>query len=100
MSEPMLEPMLEPVSKPVNKPWAPEAYPAVPPDAKFRQDLQRALEQTHRQQMAQRKLGTHTPDRPLFSPRQVAGIFFLLLALLLVARWLLPQDRLNPDSQD
>ena len=37
--------------------WTSGAYPAVPPDEKFRHDLQRALEQTHRQQMAQRKLG-------------------------------------------
>ena len=42
----------------MSEPWTPEMYPAVAPDAKFRQDLQRALEQTHRQQAAQRKLGT------------------------------------------
>lgn len=87
--------MSEPMSKAVSKPWTPEAYPAVPPDAKFRQDLQRALEQTHRQQMAQRKLGTHSPAKPLLSPRRAAGIFFLLLALLLAARWIL-----NPDAHD
>jgi len=88
----MSDPISEPMSKPMSKSWTPEAYPAVPPDAKFRQDLQRALEQTHRQQMAQRKLGTHATAKPLLSPRRVTGIFFLLLALLLVARWVLNHD--------
>ena len=79
----------------MSEPWTPEAYPAVPPDAKFRQDLQAALERTHRQQMAQRKLGTQGSARPLLSPRRAAGIFFLLLALLLLVRWVL-----NHDSHD
>jgi len=92
MSHPISDPVSDPRSEPRSKSWTPEAYPAVPPDAKFRQDLQRALEQTHRQQMAQRKLGTHAPARPLLSPRRVAGVFFLLLALLLLARWIRNQD--------
>ena len=75
--------------------WTPDTYPAVPPDAKFRQELQQALEQTHRQQAAQRKLGTHSGAKRLLSPRRVLVIFFLLLALLLVARWLLNQDSHN-----
>ena len=77
----------------MSEPWTPEAYPAIPPDAKFRQDLQRALEQTHRQQMAQRKVGAYSPAKPLLSPRRIAGLLFLLLALLLVARWVLNPDR-------
>lgn len=83
----MSEPIGEPISEPISKPWTPSAYPAVPPDAKFRHDLQRALEQTHRQQMAQRKIGAYSPARPLLSPRRVAGFLLLLLALLLAARW-------------
>ena len=91
----MSEPMSEPLNKSISKSWPPGAYPAVPPDAKFRQDLQRALEQTHRQQMAQRKVGAYSPARPMLSPRRVAGALFLLLALALVARWLLNHD--SPD---
>jgi hypothetical protein len=72
----------------MSEPWTPETYPAVAPDAKFRQDLQRALEQTHRQQSAQRKLGTHGRGGPLLSPRRLAGFALLLFALLLLARWL------------
>jgi len=72
--------------------WTPQTYPAVPPDAKFRQDLQRALKQTHRQQAAQRKLGTQSRARRLFSLRRIAGLALLLLALLLAARWLLNHD--------
>jgi hypothetical protein len=68
--------------------WTPETYPAVPPDAKFRQDLQRALEQTHRQQAAQRKLRTRGSARQLILPRQIAGVLLLLLALLITVRWL------------
>lgn len=57
-----------------------ESYPAVPPDDKFRQDLQRALEQTHRQQMAQRKLGTQGPQKQALSMGIVAGFLALILA--------------------
>jgi hypothetical protein len=39
--------------------------PQVHPGAQFRQDLHRALELTHRQHSAQRKLGTH-PTAPAF----------------------------------
>lgn len=76
----------------MSEPWTPETYPAVPPDAKFRQDLQRALEQTHRQQIAQRKVGAYSPPKRRFSPRQLAGGLLLLLALLLIARWFLKGD--------
>ena len=67
--------------------WTPDVYPAVPPDAKFRQDLQKALEQTHRQQMAQRKLRAPGAERNGRLRRQAAGVALLLLALLLIARW-------------
>ena len=73
--------------------WATDTYPAVPPDARFRQNLQAALEQTHRQQAAQRKLGTQGPARKPVLIQRVAGLALLLLALLLVARWWLADDR-------
>ncbi len=57
-----------------------ESYPAVPPDDKFRQDLQRALEQTHRQQMAQRKLGTQGGQKQALSMGMIAGFLALVLA--------------------
>ncbi len=57
-----------------------QSYPAVPPDDKFRQDLQRALEQTHRQQMAQRKLGTQGGQKQARSLGLVAGFLALILA--------------------
>ncbi|MFN8469394.1 MAG: hypothetical protein U0X20_27815 [Caldilineaceae bacterium] len=61
--------------------WTADTYPAVPPDDKFRQDLQRALEQTHRQQMAQRKLGTQGGEKQVLS----AGIIAAFLALIVAA---------------
>lgn len=67
--------------------WTKDSYPAVPPDARFRQNLQAALEQTHRQQAAQRKLGTQRPARRMLSPQRVVGVALLLLAVLLIARW-------------
>jgi hypothetical protein len=71
--------------------WTTEAYPAVPPNEKFRQDLQRALEQTHRQQMAQRKL--HPPPARKRTPDllRFTIVFALLLALLAAFMW--RQDR-------
>ena len=55
--------------------WMSTSTVQVAPDAKFRQDLQRALEQTHRQQLVQRQLGRALPpaaspsDAKLGSPR-------------------------------
>ena len=60
--------------------WTAETYPPVPPDDKFRQDLQRALEQTHRQQMAQRKLGTQGSEKQALSMGLIAGFLALILA--------------------
>jgi hypothetical protein len=78
--------------------WAAEAYPAVPPNEKFRQDLQRALEQTHRQQMAQRKLGTHSSEKRALSHRRIFGILALLLAAAIALRWL--QNRQSGSHQE
>jgi hypothetical protein len=72
--------------------WLQDTYPAVPPDAKFRQDLQRALEQSHRQQAAQRKLGTRHDERRQLPLRQATGIFLMLLALVLIARWFVDHE--------
>jgi hypothetical protein len=68
--------------------WTKEIYPTVPPNDKFRQDLQRALEQTHRQQIAQRKLGTHPARRQdqARTVQRIAGILLLLFALLITFR--------------
>jgi hypothetical protein len=68
--------------------WTAEAYPSVPPNEKFRHDLQRALEQTHRQQMAQRKLGTHGAAKHTLSPRRMLGVVALFLAAAIALRWL------------
>lgn len=77
-----------PTPQPPGEQWAVDALPAVAPNAKFRQDLQRALEQTHRQQMAQRKLGTQPPPQPPL--RQDKRLRLALLALLAIALlWLL-----------
>jgi hypothetical protein len=66
--------------------WTPEAYPAVPPDAKFRQDLQRALEQTHRQQAAQRKLRTRKESRFRIRMRWMISVIVCLVALAVIMR--------------
>jgi hypothetical protein len=67
--------------------WTSEATQQALPDAKFRQDLHRALEQTHRQQMAQRQLGTRpgvTPATTRSRLKWVVILFLLLLALAAV----------------
>jgi len=61
--------------------WSSNSTPAVPPDNKFRQDLHRALEETHRQQMAKRKLGA-PPDR---GPNLTRNSTFWLLMIGLLA---------------
>jgi hypothetical protein len=40
--------------------WVSGTAPSVPPDRKFRADLHRALEETHRRQSAQRQTEAHT----------------------------------------
>jgi hypothetical protein len=35
--------------------WVPDAAPPVPPDSKFREELHRALEETHRRQIVERR---------------------------------------------
>lgn len=66
--------------------WTPEIYPAVPPDAKFRQDLQRALEQTHRQQAAQRKLRTRQENSSRIRLRWIVSVILCLVALAVIMR--------------
>lgn len=66
--------------------WTPEIYPAVPPDAKFRQDLQRALEQTHRQQAAQRKLRTRQENSSRTRLRWIVSVILCLVALAVIMR--------------
>lgn len=48
--------------------------PAVP-DARFREELQRALEETHRQQLAQRQLELDSPHEISGGRRRWAGLF-------------------------
>lgn len=68
--------------------WTAESYPAVPLDAKFRQDLQRALEQTHRQQAVQRKLGTGYRRGRRIRIRWITAALLCLLISLAIVRWL------------
>jgi hypothetical protein len=72
----------------VSDQWIVDTYPAVPPNEKFRQDLQRALEQTHRQQAAQRKLGTQGRRKTSPQVRQVAAFAAVVIAILFVLRLL------------
>ena len=69
--------------------WKFPAQPQVPPDAKFRQDLQRALEQTHRQQLVQRQLGTQPTHHRAAVKRQRWFGMLLLITALLVGLYLL-----------
>jgi hypothetical protein len=67
--------------------WTADTYPAVPPNEKFRQELQLALEQTHRQQIAQRKLGTRGAHRSTRKPNPIFGLLVILALLVLAVRW-------------
>lgn len=61
-----------------------QAMPQVQPTRQFRQELHRALEQTHRQQQAQRLLGTRPPQHePSLAWFILGGVGLLLVALLL-----------------
>ncbi|RIK47639.1 MAG: hypothetical protein DCC57_14070 [Chloroflexi bacterium] len=62
-----------------------QAMPRVQPAAHFRADLHRALELTHRQQHAQRVLGT----RPLEKERELPWGIMVLVALLVFVSGLL-----------
>lgn len=66
---------------------APEPQPA----PQFRNDLQRALEQTHRQQSARRALGAHVSDyeqQLATQQRRQRQMFALLAALVALLAWL------------
>jgi hypothetical protein len=60
--------------------------PQVQPDAQFRQDLHRALELTHRQHTAQRKLGTQAEEPPslLWHSMLAASLAMLVFAAFVV----------------
>ena len=60
--------------------WVSNSTPSVPPDDKFRQDLHRALEETHRQQMAQRKLGARPDQVP--NPTNSRAFWLRVIVLL------------------
>jgi hypothetical protein len=66
-----------------------DAVHDVRPEPRFRADLHRALEQTHRQHAAQRTLGTRTPVAPKASTRPWwgGGLVAVLLTLVLVGLW-------------
>ena len=69
----------------MDKQWIEESRPLVAPDAKFRQDLARALHDTHQRQQVQRHLySDQAPHRPARSPGVVlaaCGLLALLFAL-------------------
>ena len=59
----------------MNEQWKLDEVPQVSPDDKFRQELHLALEQTYRQQMARRQLGTApTPARRRPWLAMIAGV--------------------------
>lgn len=73
--------------------WSPDEFPQVTPDAKFRQDLHRALAQTHRQHMVQRRLGTRTAaTTPPVQRAQWLLIVGLLMLVAVVVYWWQRQD--------
>lgn len=63
-----------------------QALPRVQPAAHFRADLHRALELTHRQQHAQRVLGTRAPETKSDLPW---GLLILLTSIVVVLAGLL-----------
>ena len=68
--------------------WGQESAPQTPPSAKFRADLHRALEESHRQQVARRKVGAQPRGKPDATLRRL-GWLVLLLALVLAGTALL-----------
>lgn len=63
--------------------WGSNSTPSVPPDNKFREDLHRALEETHRQQAAKRKLGARSERHS--SPTSSRAFWLLLIGLVALA---------------
>jgi hypothetical protein len=76
---PELAPLTEVASEMV------EAMPRIQPANQFRQDLHRALELTHRQQQAQRVLGTRTPVESGDLPWTLLLVLTSLVAVLALA---------------
>ncbi len=60
------------------------------PAPQFRDDLQRALEQTHRQQAARRTLGAHVSDyaQELEEQRRQRRTLSVLASVLMLLAWL------------
>ena len=54
--------------------------PVVGPEPQFRQNLHQALERTHRQQAAQRALGTRPAPRP--RPATLMGVWWVIAGLV------------------
>jgi hypothetical protein len=71
------------------------AMPQVQPGEQFRQELHRALELTHRQQHAQRVLGTRPPAAEMQSFWWLAALLVGVLVTLLLGRSLL-RRRMSP----
>lgn len=60
--------------------WSDNGAPLVPPDAKFRQELARALQDTHNRQRAQRQLyGSSSARRNQTTVWTLLGAFSLLM---------------------
>ncbi|MBW7883933.1 MAG: hypothetical protein H3C34_15090 [Caldilineaceae bacterium] len=74
--------------------WKGETVPQVSPDEKFRQDLHRALEQTHRQQMAQRRI-TGQPKRARRLTKRRLTLVVALILLVSFMGWLWLSYRRN-----
>lgn len=74
--------------------WSETVTQQVPPDARFRAELHRALEETHRQQVARRKVGATGSGAPEATLQRWAR--FVLALLLAIAVVGLVFRRRNP----
>jgi hypothetical protein len=70
-----------------------QAMPRVQPAAHFRADLHRALELTHRQQHAQRVLGTRTPETESDLPWSLLILLASLVVVLAGLLWFRQHQR-------
>ena len=60
--------------------WTENGTPLVPPDARFREELHRALQDTHQRQQVQRQL--HSGHKSQRSDRPGVGVLLAALSLL------------------
>lgn len=73
----------------MDKQWIEESTPLVAPDAKFRQELARALHDTHQRQQVQRRLYSDSaPHRPDRSPGLWLAVYALLALLFALGYYL------------